>query len=82
MIMTPPKSPNAAIIDTMNAHDEQEDGFDQDLDLDFDWDSPLLKNITIRTKEDFDRIVQKGLDDIKAGRVHTLEETITYMKNL
>ena len=39
-------------------------------------------NITITTKEDFYRIVKRGLEDIKAGRVHSLEATLIFTKSL
>ena len=55
---------------------------DQDLDLELDSGAPIPEGLVLRNKEEFHRFVQRGLDDIKAGRVHTLEETIAYTNNL
>ena len=55
---------------------------DQDLDLvDIEIDASIPEELVLKNKEEFHRFVQRGLDDIKAGRVHTLEETIAYMES-
>lgn len=42
----------------------------------------LSKELEIKTKEDFYRFIQRGLDDVKAGRVYALEETLAFTENL
>lgn len=49
----------------------------------FDMKLPIRRPLSISemTKEQFDAEIQKGLDDIAAGNVYSLEEVEAYMKS-
>lgn len=66
--------PEDKLLATIEAVDDINLNYDPDLD-----DVP--DDLLIKDKEDFYRFVQRGLDDVKAGRIYTLEEADKITQN-
>lgn len=45
-------------------------------------DAEAPKSVTIKSKKDLKEKLQKGLDDIKANKVYSLEETFAKIDNI
>ena len=45
-------------------------------------DTEAPESVTIKSKKDLKEKLQKGLDDIKANRIYTIDEVFTKIENI